>query len=122
MLAIVEGLLVPLRECLFDEGVHAQSCSFLIASALGAALQVLEEQAQAAVTGTKARTSAALRANLAQQLRVDLAELERELRQYEELRLISTCGGRVDYSLAEALRSIRGKIAAFEASWCEQRD
>ena len=111
--------------------VHAQSRSFLLASALGAALQVLEEQAQAVASGGKARSSGNLRANLAAQLRVDVRDLRQELAEYEGLGKgmdadMSVAHGAtpqsppsIDAGLAQAMSSIRSRMAVFEASWCE---
>jgi len=92
-LSVVKGLLGPLRACLIPENsaattaaggdqVHPQSRAFLLASAVGAVLQAIEEQVQATAAAAAFRAKG-VRACLAAQLELDIEQLEGEVRLYE---------------------------------------
>ena len=120
---VIKGLLVPLRDCLLlPEDVHPQSRAFLLSSALGAALQALEEQAQAAVSG-RARGSAAMRASLAAQLLLDVAALRGELERYEAYaRERPEDPGGPTSGLAESAAAMRKRLMVFEGGWCSAEE
>lgn len=119
---IIQGLLLPLRACLLLPDMHPQSRAFLLSSALGAALQALEEQAQAAVSG-KARGSATLRASLAAQLQLDVEALRGELGHYEAYaREQPEEPGGTDCGLAESAAAMRKRLMLFEGGWCSEEE
>jgi len=77
---VVARLLVPLRECLLLPSLHEQSRVFILAAAMDAVLNAVEEQlAQAA---KRVKSSAALQAHLATQVSHDAAALKAELQHY----------------------------------------
>lgn len=113
----------PLRDCLLpsDEGkagtsnaIHPQSRAFLVASAFGAVLQVLEEQVQAAMA-FKVKGSVSMRANLVSQLDLDIELLAGEVRAYE---VFGQQHPKEESGLLESVSMLLFRIKGLRSSWC----